>query len=114
MLSVNNASKTTIRNKESLFIPLSDVSKLIEKIAFIQLHDYIESNNLLSQNQFGFRKGKSIDTLLLYLSSSWRQLLDNKPNPIIGIASLDIKRAFDNINHEFLRSKLLSKFNLLT
>jgi len=85
---------------------------MIEKLAFDQLNNFIESNNFLSAKQFGFRKGKSIDSLLLYLTSCWRQHLDLKPNPLIGIVSLDIRKAFDNINHDLLSLKLKTLFNL--
>jgi len=112
IMPLNKIPKPRLPSDFRPIAKLPALAKIIEKIAYLQLYDYIESNNLLSANQFGFRKGKSIDTLLLYLTSLWRQLLDSKPNPIIAIASLDIKKAFDNINHELLKSKLLSKFNL--
>src|SRR5215813_12530228 len=91
---------------------VSTLSKILEKIAFEQLNAYIEFNNLLSEKQFGFRKKKSIDSLLLYLTFEWRSQLDKKPSPKIGLISLDVKKAFDNVNHELLINKLKYRFNI--
>jgi len=91
---------------------ISPFSKLIERIAFNQLNKYVEANNLLSDKQFGFRSKRSIDSLLLYLTSVWRLLLDQKSCPKIGIISLDIKKAFDNVNHTLLIKKLKCHFNI--
>lgn len=34
---------------------LSDVSKILERVAHKQLYDHLEANNMLSERQFGFR-----------------------------------------------------------
>src|SRR5215813_5803991 len=60
----------------------------------------------------GFVRKKSIDSLLLYLTSEWRLQLDKKPSPKIALISQDIKKAFDNVNHELLINKLKYRFNL--
>jgi hypothetical protein len=36
-------------------------SKILEKIMFKRLNSFIEKNNILSNQQFGFRQGKSMD-----------------------------------------------------
>jgi len=38
-------------------------------------------------------------------------MLDLSPSPLIGVVSLDIRKAFDNINHELLINKLKYLFN---
>jgi len=107
-------NKIPIPKKVSDYRPITKtclLSKIIEKIAYAQINNYLESNSLLSNKQFGFRKKKSTDSLLLFLTSSWRHILDQKPNPLIGIISLDIQKAFDNINHDLLAHKLKTLFH---
>ena len=107
--------KSNLNSDSSNFRPISktsNLSKLLERIAFLQLNSFIENNSLLSPIQFGFRKKRSIDSLLLSLSSNWRSLLDSRPSPLIGVVSLDISKAFDNINHYILMYKLQHFFNL--
>ena len=38
---------------------LPALSKVIEKIVFKQLYNYLSFNNILYKNQFGFQPGKS-------------------------------------------------------
>ena len=40
---------------------LPAISKIIEKYVHLQLIDHVEKNNLLSQNQFSFRKYQSTE-----------------------------------------------------
>ena len=87
--------------------PISQISlpgKLLEKIVHSQLYVYIQLNDLLSDNQFGFRKGLStglaIFDVLKELYSNWNDKCFN------GCAFIDFSRAFDSINHEILFKKL--------
>ena len=47
---------------------LPALSKIVEKVLSIQIQNYLDSNNIITQFQYGFRKGKSttdaISTLL--------------------------------------------------
>jgi hypothetical protein len=50
--------------------------KLIEIIVHKQLSSYLEENNLLYNQQFGFRKALSTETALQVIFSSWRNTLN--------------------------------------
>ena len=79
-------------------------SKLIEKSVHDQLSSYLNINNLLSENQSGFRKNHSTTTLLIHITSLiYNALNDNK---IISLVLLDFSKAFDSINHNVLIQNL--------
>ena len=44
---------------------LSVVGKLCEKVASLQLSEYLQSHNMLTSNQHGFRSGHSTETAML-------------------------------------------------
>ena len=61
-------------------------------------------NNLLSNVQHGFVKGRSCITQLLSTLHDWFQHLDN--NIPVDAIYLDFKKAFDTVPHQRLLSKL--------
>jgi len=75
-------------------------SKLIEKSVHDQLSNYLNNNNLLSENQSGFRKNHSTTTLLMHITSIIYNALNN--NKVISLILLDFSKAFDSINHNIL------------
>ena len=76
---------------------LSVIGKLIEKIAKEYLVNHIESNEILSDQQFGFRKGKSTDDAICLQNKIICTALDSG-NKVIGIY-MDLVKAFDTISH---------------
>lgn len=82
----------------------SCLGKLFETMLKNRLEWYIENNKLIPDYQFGFRKGKStyfnLGCLLGDIQNNLRQ------NKLTLAVFLDIKGAFDNINHEFLIESL--------
>ena len=69
-----------------------------------QLVKFLNFNNILVDNQHGFRAERSCETQLLQCVNDWNQALDNKNN--IDIIFLDISRAFDTVSHVKLMKKL--------
>ena len=85
------------------------MSKLLEKIPANQLTEHLESNNLLNEYQFGFRSKRSTASAILYFTEHIRQSLNS--GQITGAIFIDLRKAFDTVNHCILLNKLKS-FNL--
>ncbi len=90
------------------FLPV--VSKIFEKEVFRQLYDYLSANSLISTFQSGFRPKYSTLTLLLQMCDKWQESMDE--GKITGLTSMDIKKAFDSINHKILMSKMKNQFGI--
>lgn len=80
------------------------VSKLIENVAHKQLYKFLNTHNIISNYQFGFRPGHSTSAALGSLTDDWLRFID--VGQIIGAIFVDLKRAFDTVNTKVLSSKL--------
>lgn len=68
--------------------------------------DYLVKTKLLSKTQFGFRPKFSTTDALLYAIETWRTAMDK--GDYTAVASLDLSKAFDSVDHNILLSKLVS------
>ena len=78
--------------------PLSMLSlpgKLLESQFCRILDEHLQTHNLYSNNQWGFRKGRSTETLLISMTERCRAVLDN--NKIVGAIFIDFRKTFDTI-----------------
>ena len=96
-------SRTDVNNYRPVTI-LPVLSKVLEKIMHTRLYNYLTEKCLLSDSQFGFRKGKSTQDAILNFLSVVYDDLDSGKIPV-GIC-YDMSKAFDSMNHELLLSKL--------
>ena len=95
------------RDEPSNYRPISltsVVSKLMEKIIRQAIVNHLESNSLLSDNQYGFLSGRSCTLQLLTCIELWTSNLD-KGIPM-DILYTDFQKAFDTVPHNLLFLKL--------
>ena len=83
---------------------LSVISKLIEKHVTKHLFGFLNEYNLLHKSQSSFRKHHSCNTALLSLLDKWLKSIDK--GELVGAIFLDLRKAFDVVDHELLLKKL--------
>ena len=83
-------------------LPIFD--KIIEKLMHKQLYAFLEVHDILFKNQFGFRKKCSTAHSLIEITEKIKESIDSGKFGC-GIF-IDLKKAFDTVNHEILLSKL--------
>ena len=87
------------------------LSKVFESLISKQVIEYIDRFKLLSDKQFGFRKGVSTEQLILSVTDHYNCVLDSKKPQYIAHLSLDVRKAFDSVHHNLLLHKLSSLFS---
>ena len=83
---------------------LSTIARIFEKVIYEQLYDYLSRKNILDPRQSGFRSLHSTVTALLDLTNQWCFNIDR--GLINGVLFLDLKKAFDTVDHNLLLIKL--------
>ena len=83
---------------------LSIPGKILEAIISNSIDNHIEAEDLLNDNQWGFRKNHSTEGLLLHLTDTWKWALDKNLN--VGVLFIDFRKAFDSVNYTILLQKL--------
>ena len=83
---------------------LTAFSKVLEKALFNRLIEHIETNNIISKQQFGFRKGYATEDAIFRLTHEILSAL-NENSKVCGIF-YDLEKAFDAVNHSILINKL--------
>ena len=76
----------------------------METIITKQLLAFLETNNLLSDHQYGFRQARSTSDLLAYAIHACSSVLDSFGET--RVISLDISKAFDHVLHRGLLANL--------
>ena len=79
-------------------------AKIMEKVAYDQAMKYLKENKILSDCQSGFRPVHSTKTALLNITEKWLKEIDC--GKIIGLVTIDLKKALDTIDHCILLEKL--------
>ena len=99
-----DGSTDSITNYRPISV-LNCFSKIYENIINDRLLSFFEKNNIFTPHQFGFRKGRTTAMPIIELLDKVTEALDGSMYTIAVF--LDLKKAFDTINHELLLKKLL-------
>ncbi|MFZ2538897.1 MAG: reverse transcriptase family protein, partial [Oscillospiraceae bacterium] len=99
--------KCEARDEFANYRPISllpTFSKILEKLIFNKLNDFLIKYHVLYDQQYGFRKNYSTELALIDLSDKIAKAIDDK-RLTIGIF-IDLSKAFDSLKHDILLKKL--------
>ena len=80
------------------------LSKILEKVVFLQLVEYLDENKLLSPNHHGSRHSHNTATALIQMYDQWLEELED--GKLVGIMMIDLSAAFDMVDHMLLLENL--------
>ncbi len=83
---------------------ISCVGKLMEKVIFKRVYNFLHSQNVLTPMQSGFRPGDSTINQLIHVYHTIARALDQKKD--VRLVFCDISKAFDRVWHKGLLFKL--------
>ena len=100
---LKKGNKEDVSNYRGITI-MSNLGKLFTNVLNARLVDFCEENDIISDSQFGFRKGRSTIDAIFILKGIVDSVLNSKGR--LYCAFIDLKRAFDSINRNALWLKL--------
>ena len=95
--------KVTLDNYRSISV-LTHINKIFEKLIYERLNDFVTDYNILEKHQFGFRKGHSTSHGISHLHDTILESIEKKK--VCAALFIDLKSAFDTIDHKILENKL--------
>ena len=79
-------------------------SKILERAVFLQLVEFLESNQLINSNHHGCRQGHNTATALLQMYDQWLEEVEE--GKMVGVMLIDLSAAFDMVDHPILLKNL--------
>ena len=97
------SNKTEMSNYRPISL-LTSFSKFFERVICKRLDYHIKNNNILANEQYGFRMNSSIEIASYNIINNILKALSNKM--WVGGIFCDLTKAFDYVNHNILLQKL--------
>ena len=94
-------------NEKNNYRPISllpTMSKIFERIIYKQLYAYFDNNNIMSEQQYGFRTKHSTELAAVKLVDYIKHEIDEQHTPVN--IYIDLSKAFDTLNYDILLHKL--------
>ena len=98
-----NGTKGNVNNYRPKSI-LPVLSKILEKHVHDSLMEFLNCHELLHKTQSGFRQKHKCETALTYMIDSWLKAIND--DDIVGVVMVDLKKAFDLVDHNLFINKL--------
>ena len=85
---------------------ISILAKVMERLVYKHIYNYLIDNNLITSHQSGFTPGDSAVNQLLYITNEFDRALDEGKE--VRVVFCDISKAFDRVWYKGLLRKLES------
>ena len=82
------------------------ISKILERCLFNRLSNYCSLHNIFAPTQFGFRKGRSTQDAILFITERIYDTFNRGDGTFNINIYIDFQKAFDTVDHHILLNKL--------
>ena len=80
------------------------IAKVFQRMVYNQLYGFLANEEIITNQQSGFRSFHSTVTALLEATDSWAFNIDS--SNVNAVVFVDLKKAFDTVDHDVLLAKL--------